>query len=758
METLQKMLARIAHETDAAYQACPFAFLSTDYFARFTCDPAARPAANEVDITSDWHIVFPPNADPLIALMAGHLQEFLTQRMGVPVAIEQTTTPGTRAIVLDIVEGRVPATSASFTLDTTADCVTVQGHDASGVRDGIVRLVALMGLRQAPMLSIGRQVYTPRVRVQLGAVPFHGTHRDLVFMGNNALLVGAESLFTLSTSEAIPELRVRRDPTRLDSLRQATISAQRYGLHCYAFIDIRQKFPADDPIFTAHPDIRGARTWKVDGEFVLCTEHPLVHQYLQESVTGLFADVPGLDGIIIIIGGEGFYHCYMRPYGVEKGHTNCPRCESMGADTVVANLCNSLAAAAHLANPQAEIIAWPYSAEHVWSDDAAQEGVIRKLKSGTAIFTEMEKDETLDKPEGVRKALWDYSIDLIGPGARAQRQIQLCREIGIPIFMKSEPELAFEAPRLPSVPCQDRWWDRAEAMAACGADGALVFPAFRPNYGTVAAELYQYAWWTPVPEKTDLLARLAARVAGPAAGPHLQTAWQHVSTAIPWSPELPSYYNGPYYLGPAHPMCADPTAPLPHVFHGYYFFYMEITDADGAAPQPTFVTAPTGDVPVFGRYYQQMAAELQAAVEAVERAAPLVPARCRLTFDAEASSIRWFYHTARTEANFYASCQMRDQIRDLVERQPLTPEQKTRAQDLLARWRTVLQDERDNAFAALPLVQADMRLDWYYGGDHNFPHGTEMLEAKLALLELEIATYLPSRAQQLGVELSLVDG
>ena len=134
-----------------------------------------------------------------------------------------------------------------------------------------------------------------------------------------------------------------------------------------------------------------------------------------------------------------------------------------------------------------------------------------ELGCGTGIFTEMEKDEYIEKPQGVRKHLWDYSIDMIGPGDRAKEQIAACRAAGIPIYMKSEPELGFEAPRLPHIPCMDRWIDRADALASCGSDGAWVFPAFRPCYGTSAAESYKLMWWDPVPDKESILPQFAAR-------------------------------------------------------------------------------------------------------------------------------------------------------------------------------------------------------------------------------------------------------
>ena len=190
----------------------------------------------------------------------------------------------------------------------------------------------------------------------------------------------------------------------------------------------------------------------------------------------------------------------MRPYGVEKGHTNCERCEAIGAETVVANLCNLLAEAARRVNPEAEVLAWPYSAGHVWSADMAQTGFIRRLKPGTAILTEFVKDSVMEKPEGVRKSLWDYSIDLIGPGERAKQQIEACHAAGIPIRVLSMIEETFEASLLPHIPCMDRWADRAEAMTSSGADSVFVFQ-MGPYDASSAAEINKFLWWDPAPDK-----------------------------------------------------------------------------------------------------------------------------------------------------------------------------------------------------------------------------------------------------------------
>jgi hypothetical protein len=621
--------------------------------------------------------------------------------------------------------------------------VEVRGADARGLRDGIARLVDRIGLRRAPFLAAGSTTCRPRLPVRLGAIPFLGSYRDLVFLGYNAVFASGGDLYALSRSEAIPALKGRRS----DAPIQPAVEARQYGLKTFAFLNTRQKFPVDHPVFAEHPEIRGALTWSADGEYTLCTEHPLVQRYLSESVEGIFRADPELDGVVLIIGGEGFYHCFMRPYGVEKGHTNCPRCEEIGPDQVVANLVNLLAGAARRVNPRALAVAWPYSAEHVWSADRAQRGFIEKLGPGGALFTEIEKDEWVEKEGGVRKHLWDYSIDLIGPGERAREQVALCRKAGVPIFMKSEPELGFEAARLPHLPCLDRWADRAEALASCGADGAWVFPAFRPLYGCSAAEVNKHFWWDPVPQREAVLEGLAARIAGPQAGPALRRAWQQVSAAIEFSPELPPYYTGPTYTGPAHPMCADPEAALPGVFDGLYLFRAEAQDAEGLKPHPTYFTQARGNRPVFERLYRRMEELLGRAAAEMDAVEGQVPGQCRVFFAAEASAIRWFYRTIRTTANFYASCRLRDRLYGMG---PGPWPDRALAEGLLAEWRGVLEDERENVMAALPVARADLRLDFYYGSDHTFPHLAEMLAAKQALLERELGEVLPALARRLG--------
>ena len=755
-------------EACLAYRASPFSELSMDYFARFRRDPRVTPSEDEMEIGENWRVLLSTDAKPLTEIMANHLREFLNEQMGLRVSIERQASECLsrhidETIVLRESEADDSATpQGSFGITAESRRVLIEGKGPTGLRNGVVKLVNLVGLARAPILRLSKQSYEPRVPLRVGKVPWMGSYRDLVFMGyNGAVLCGDAdkgsfrpitgetfSLYALSTSDAIPELKTLRNSEAVARLKRYAEGAHKYELKLYIWLNMRPVFAPDHPVFKAHPDTRGAlmyddKTWyKEKGKHVLCTESPLVRRYISETIRGIFKDLPGLSGIGVIIGGEEFHHCFMRPYGVERGHTNCPRCERLGHNTVVANLCNTMATAARKVNPAAEIFAWPYSAVYVWSvGDPAQKGLIDRLKPGVALFSDLVKDETVIKSGGIKKLLWDYSIDLAGPGKIAQQRLEACRARGVPIHFKSEPELSFEASRLPGLPCMDRWVERANAMAACGVDGSWVFPWFVPCLGAGTTEVFSHFWWRPAPEPEDFLQRFADRIAGPEAGPHLRNAWRHASQAMDYSPRIGPYFRGVYYLGPAHPMCADPTAKLPEQFK----------NAGGAS----FVLPPTGNIPVFAKSYRQMADCLALAAKEIDLADKVAPKTSRVFFDAEASNLRWFYHTVRSTANYYESCRLRDKLLDLVKEPDRSPPAVAEAERLCARWREVLLDERENTVDALPVMAADMRLDFYYGfGGVIAPsrfHGVDMMRKKLEILQGEIDAFLPSLAKRLGV-------
>jgi hypothetical protein len=736
------------------YARHPFSDFSRDYFSYYCRDPDAAPGDHEVMLDAAWRIVLPDDAARLTRLMAEDLRVFLAERMDLrlPVAESSRNTPGTggdRSIALCDTAWS-GGLAECFRLDIGPGHLRIAAGRPEGVRAGVVRLVNEMGLRRAPIAALGVRDFQPRQRVRVGRVPLLGSYRDVVFQGNNGVIIGYTNLYTVSQSEIIPELTALREPALIERVRDNVRAAHQYGLRTYLHINTRL-FDADSPLFTAHPALRGAKLhFHWPHQYVLCSEHPAVRAYLEESLEELVRTTH-LDGVMLIIGGEEFYHCFMRAIDTDaegafshqpapplhtKGRTNCARCDALGADAVVANLVNRLAAGAARANPIAEVVAWPYSASFFWSPDNTQAGFIQRMGSGTALLTEPEKEALIEKPGGIRKSLWDYSIDLIEPGDRARAQLELAKRAGIPLYFKSDHEHAYEASRLPYIPCVDRWWDRSAALVDSGADGSWVFSyVYRPSFGSTGTRIAQWLWWDPVPDKEETLQQLARSIAGTRGGPHLRNVWQLVSDAVGRDPGFVSeYFHGPSFLGPEHPMLADPDAELPDVF----FVRRSRTN------RPVFDDYPRGNVEVFATTYGQMRQLLGQAVRDLDVAETHVPDCNRPVFDAEAAAVRFLFHTTRTQENFYRAFLMRNRFFELVRDPDVATQHQDEAATTLALWETVLKDELDNARTALAVAEQDPRLYQLAA----FSRDPETLRTKILILQNELDSFLPDLARR----------
>lgn len=271
-ETLAEVYSRLGQESLAAYRSCPFSALSKDYFARFSRDSDRRPESGEIEITGHWTIRVASEAGSVAQRMAGDLADFLARCMRVKLPVTRmpkggSQGPSKRAIVLTSAGGGAQDCPGSFTIAVNSNRIRLSGRDEDGLRNGVAKLVEIIGLRQASVLATNEQVYKPRLALRLGAVPWLGSCRDLVFMGFNAVQLSGGDFFALSGLDAVPGLETRRNPEALRRLAREARDARQYGLKTY-FRASTRKFPKNDAIFQKHPEIRGALTWRADGAWV----------------------------------------------------------------------------------------------------------------------------------------------------------------------------------------------------------------------------------------------------------------------------------------------------------------------------------------------------------------------------------------------------------------------------------------------------------------------------------------------------------
>lgn len=154
-KTLDQLVARLTADSDAAYEASPFSALSKDFFSRFVRDSQAQLQPGEIAISERWQIFIPCGAHALTRLMAGHLADFLSRRMGLTLVVkEQATGPRQQdresGIFLVESTGGDPGVPESFSISVSEGKTEVAGRDVNGLRDGVVKLVDLIGFRQTP--------------------------------------------------------------------------------------------------------------------------------------------------------------------------------------------------------------------------------------------------------------------------------------------------------------------------------------------------------------------------------------------------------------------------------------------------------------------------------------------------------------------------------------------------------------------------------------------------------------------------------
>jgi hypothetical protein len=205
---------------------------------------------------------------------------------------------------------------------------------------------------------------------------------------------------------------------------------------------------------------------------------------------------------------------------------------------------------------------------------------------------------------------------------------------------------------------------------------------------------------------------------------------------------LTTYYIGPSFLGPAHPLVPDKAAPIPDVFDGYLFYLQELEETFSVrqieeaktclvmAELPEKFPAVQPDDPG-ADVWAIVAREYAAAATGAERAWRLLLAAGRRT-RVQGDRIRLREETLLTEliCRTFRACE--HTVRFLMARREF---ERTGA----ARWRREMRAiacrERANALAALPIYRAAPWLDLQHRTDGTFRPCAEMIRAKVRWLD-----------------------
>jgi hypothetical protein len=506
------------------------------------------------------------------------------------------------------------------------------------------------------------------------------------------------------------------------------------------------KLPESHPVFAVHPNARGSTQWRA-GIRCLCPSDPETLEYIAESYADIFRRIPSLGGIVAIIGGEGFYHCYMRRV---SDPPDCPRCSKRSAEEVVADLTNAVFRAVRKVKPDAELFAWPYSA-FIWSKEPYQLDLISRLDPGIHLVSEIDKDHQYQK-DGYVKNIWDYSIDFLGPSDRYKAQAEVIRSRGMKQACKTETAVSLEMHSVPYNPCMQRWSERMEVIRAQKPTSIYYayditgFARSRPE------ELAGRLSWSPSESPDGEIRKIALRDFGPDVAGDVVEAWKLFSEAVGHIPYLThGYYRGPSFIGPAQPLMLS-DVDLPSEFFGRHFYLAENDLSEASAEALALRPIYAADVRVSPAEMADMdrAVDLwEKGVGILRQARSKVSAPYRKEFQRELDMGAYLLAVFRSVSYCNHFFELRAQYRDLTKDAPTTAANRDRALGLLDEMAEIVKVDLSNARRALIIARRDPRLDLAVRLDLDYPPLAKIIEAKIGYAERLLRELLPAEKEKI---------
>jgi len=332
------------------------------------------------------------------------------------------------------------------------------------------------------------------------------------------------------------------------------------------------KLPEDHPVFRDYPACRGA-TQKIalmDRFRVLCGSNPRTRAFIAETWAGLCEDIPELAGIMMICGGEGFQHCYMRSLKEDlqpldrpplTTASDCPRCSRMDPAQAVAGLINATAKSVRSVSPDALCVVWPYSAEELWSPTLDQRELIERLDGDNLVLqSEIDKGQAEWRPAGYAMKVWDYSLSATSFSERCRSQRRLCRKRKLKFSAKIEINISIDylsAPYLPVLENQRAHWEFARSLKPFAIQSRWLMDG---SCKSPSEELGYWICWgkgTEFADPDNVLTAIAARNYGDKAARLVRQAWKTMSEAMTHYPQVHCYI-GCNIIGPAQPLVLHP--------------------------------------------------------------------------------------------------------------------------------------------------------------------------------------------------------
>lgn len=330
---------------------------------------------------------------------------------------------------------------------------------------------------------------------------------------------------------------------RIANLRRIVEQAKSYGVSVFLYLNEPRAMPSS--FFKNRMSMAGVK----EGDLVaMCTSNKKVRDWMRNSLTYIFEQIPDLGGVFTITASENLTNC--------ASHGNwetCPRCSKRSYADIIAGVNNVIAEGVHKGNPNAKVIAWDWG----WKDVHTPE-IIAKLSKNVWSMSVSEWAKPFERG-GIKSSVGEYSMSVVGPGPRAERNWALAKDAGLNTVAKVQFNNTWELSAVPWLSVPDLVAQHASNLAKEEINGMMLSWTLG-GYPSPNLKIAQAFAQNPHAKPDAVLDSLAVQRYGKIAAPYARKAWTSFSTAFQQFPYNGSLlYRAPMQVGPANLLFAKPT-------------------------------------------------------------------------------------------------------------------------------------------------------------------------------------------------------
>lgn len=486
--------------------------------------------------------------------------------------------PADRGYRIEI--GRTPtACFEAYRIEATETACRILADDTEGIRRGIYFLEDEIARAGGPFLKPGVTERRPVVKTRVSRCFFGPIKRPpklrdellddtdyypdhylarLAYEGINGLWLTVE-FKDLARTDLAPEYGADRE-RRLAKLRRTIRQCRRYGIKIYLFAIEPLAWPLDSPVLRRHPELGGIR---LNDKIAFCPFSDTARRYLYDCLRSIFADAPGLGGLINISLGERGTTCVLRGTPCQ---TLCRRGIQAQPWEILRETLAAMRAGMSAADPAAELICWLYVPGNSTGSALNNFEWIKEIAGHIppgVIFQYNFESNGAKEQLGQPRHAGDYWLSYVGPSGIFEECAARARSAGARVSAKLQVGCSHEVATAPYVPVPSSLYRKYAEMRRLDVSAVMMCWYFG-NYPGIMNKAAGELAFDPFPaSEREFLRRLAAinwaDRADDAARAY-ELLWQGYEN---YPVNCMMQYYGPMHDGPVWPLFLEPAdAPL----------------------------------------------------------------------------------------------------------------------------------------------------------------------------------------------------